>query len=159
GEVIVKNISFLGSEARLVVSADIAGASPLGGNVSGQVFLSGKPVLSLEDQVLRVEDVDFDESSTKGLLKAASWIARPFLAREIAKKLVFPLTPLRKNLLDSLASSMSANRISPELILDGSMSTLTLDDFSVGRDGVRLRLSLGGAAALKYEEGKGKKRP
>ena len=157
GEVTVKNISLLGSEGQLVASADISGTSPLGGNVSGQVFLSGKPVLSREDQILRVEDVDFDESSTEGLLKAASWIARPFLAREIAKKLIFPLAPLRKNLLDSLASSLSGSQISPELILDGSLSTLTLDEFFVGWDGVRLRLSLGGAAAVQYKEEKKKK--
>ena len=159
GEVNVKNISFLGSEGRLVVSADIAGESSLGGTVSGQVYLSGTPVLSREDQVLRMEKVDFDESSTEGLLKAASWIARPFLAREIEKKLVFPLAPLRESLLESLGSSLSANRISPELIMDGSLSALTLEDFTVERDGVRLRLSLGGRAALLYQEADKKKKP
>lgn len=157
GEVTVKNISFLGSEGKLVVSADIAGTSSLGGTVSGQVFLSGTPVLSREDQILRVEKVDFDESSTEGLLRAASWIARPFLAREIEKKLVFPLAPLRESLLDSLGSSLSANRISNELKLDGSLSTLTLDSFAVGQKGVHLRLSLSGAAALQYEKAEKKK--
>ena len=154
GQVTVEKLSFFGSGERLVAAAAIRGKAPMGGTLKGEAFLSGKPVFLSDDQVLRVEEFDFDENSTKGPSKAASWIIRPMIVKAISSKLVFPVGELKEKALLSIAEALENKRLSDEMVLDGSSGSLSLESFSVGGDGIHLSFSLGGKAALKYERKK-----
>ena len=154
GQVTVEKLSFFGSGGRLVAAAAIRGKAPMGGTLKGEAFLSGKPVFSSDDQVLRIEEFDFDENSTKGLSKAASWIIRPMIVKAISSRLVFPVGELKEKALLSIADALGNKRLSDEMVLDGSAGSLSLEHFSVGGDGIHLSFSLGGKAALRYERKK-----
>lgn len=157
GRVAVEKISLFGSGEKLVAAADISGTVPLGGLLKGKVYLTGKPVYSRKEQVLRVEGVDFDEDSTRGLMRVASWIARPLLAKEIGDTLVFPLGDLREKALTSLGEAVRGRRVSDEVVMNGSVGSLDLERFSLTGKGIRLSFSLGGTVSLKYtgtKEGK-----
>lgn len=150
GQVTVEKITLFGSGEKLVAAADISGKAPLGAPLRGKVYLTGKPVFSREEQVLRIEGVDFDEDSTRGLTRMASWIVRPLLAREIGKNLVFPLGELRQKTLVSLGEAVRGRQVSDEVMMDGSVASLDLERFSLDVDGIRLSFSMGGTVSLKY---------
>lgn len=150
GRVTVEKISLFGSGEKLVAGADISGTAPLGAPLKGKVYLTGRPVYSREEQVLRVEGVDFDENSTRGLMRMASWIVRPLLAKKIGEILVFPLGELREKTLLSLGDAVRGRQISDELVMDGSVGSLDLERFSLDADGLRLSFSMGGTVSLKY---------
>lgn len=157
GMVSVEKISLFGSGEKLVAAAEISGKAPFGTPLKGTVYLTGKPVYSKEDQVLCVEEVDFDEDSTRGLMKVASWIVRPLLAKEIGESLVFPLGELRQKTLASLGDAVRGRQVSDKVTMDGTVGSLDLERFSLTGDGLRLSFSLGGTVSLKYtgtKEGK-----
>jgi len=157
GRVSVGKISLFGSGEKLAAAAEISGTAPFGAPLKGTVYLTGKPVYSKEDQVLRVQGVDFDEDSTRGLMRMASWIVRPILAKEIGETLVFPLGELREKALASLGEAVRGRQVSDEVTMDGTVGFLELERFSLAGEGIRLSFSMGGTVSLKYtgkKEGK-----
>mgnify|MGYP003586632975 CR=1 FL=1 len=158
GRVKLEKMTFRGIGGHLAVEADIRGRSPIAGGVEGSVFLVGKPVFSKEEQILRVEDVDFDANSAQVLTKTASWLARPFLAGKIRERLVFPLAGLREKAIASLRDSLKGRRISPELVLEGDVASLSMESLRLEEKGIGLSFTLTGAASFKYQEEKGQKR-
>ena len=152
GTVTVDKLAFYASRGRLVAAADISGKALLSRPVSGRIYLHGTPRYDREERVLRITDLTYEENTTKGLLKAAAWLAKPYLASAIEEKLVFPLGDLRQDAMDALESAFQGQRLSPELTSDGRVASLDLDTFAVGPDGLELSFVLGGDIALEYQE-------
>ena len=101
--------------------------------------------------------MEFDEDSTRGLMRMASWIVRPLLAKEIGETLVFPLGELREKALASLGEAVRGRQVSDEVTMDGTVGFLELERFSLAGEGIRLSFSMGGTVSLKYtgkKEGK-----
>lgn len=154
GRVEVEKISLYSSGRKLVAAADISGAGPLGSLVKGKAYLAGTPEYSRENQIIRVKDVDFDENSTQGLMKAASWIARPMVARAVEESLVFPLGDIKEKAIRSLGEALNRRRLSGDVVAEGGVHYLELEDLALTPRGLRLSFSLGGAVSLEYRESK-----
>lgn len=150
GAVTIKNLALYGSGKKLIVALDISGVDPLGSALSGKVYLGGVPVYSRDDRVLRLEELEFDENSTSGLMRAASWIARPVIEKKIQEALVFPLDELRKGALTSLGETLGGKQISDGVTLEGSVEALELESLSLDAEGLNLSFSLGGRVLLQY---------
>jgi hypothetical protein len=152
GRVKVNGVSFFGSGEHLVAAAEISGRAPGGGGIEGTVYITGRPVFSREDEVIRMEDADFEEKTNSLLARTAAWLARPVLLKQMSERMVFPLKELREQTVASLQEFLQEQKISEELLLDGSISTLSLEALSVSRDGLRLSFSMGGIAELRYDD-------
>ena len=152
GRVKVKEVSFFGSGDKLVAAADISGKGPVGSSIEGKVYIMGRPAYSREDETIRMEDADFEEQTNSALAKAAAWLARPALLREMTERMVFPLQELRERTVRSLAELLREQQIAEDVLMEGSVSALSLESLAVGDEGLRLSLSLGGAVTLRYED-------
>lgn len=152
GRVKVKEVSFFGNGDKLVAAADISGKGPVGGAIEGKVYIMGRPSYSREDETIRMEDADFEERTNSALAKAAVWLARPALLKEMTERMVFPLQELREQTVHSLAELLREQKIAEDVLMEGSVSALSLENLAVGEDGLRLSLSLGGAVSLRYED-------
>ena len=152
GRVKVKEVSFFGNGDKLVAAADISGKGPVGGAIEGKIYIMGRPTYSREDEVIRMEDADFEERTNSALAKAAAWLARPALLKEMTERMVFPLQELREQTVRSLAELLREQKIAEDVLMEGSVSALSLESLAVGEDGLRLSLSLGGAVSLRYED-------
>ena len=152
GRVKVKEVSFFGNGDKLVAAADISGKGPVGGAIEGKVYIMGRPSYSREDETIRMEDADFEEQTNSALAKAAAWLARPALLKEMTERMVFPLQELREQTVHSLAELLREQKIAEDVLMEGSVSALSLESLAVGEDGLRLSLSLGGAVSLRYED-------
>jgi hypothetical protein len=152
GRVMVKEVSFFGNGDKLVAAADISGKGPVGGAIEGKIYIMGRPTYSREDEVIRMEDADFEERTNSALAKAAAWLARPALLKEMTERMVFPLQELREQTVRSLAELLREQKIAEDVLMEGSVSALSLESLAVGEDGLRLSLSLGGAVSLRYED-------
>jgi hypothetical protein len=149
GSVVVKDVRFFGRGDRLVAEAEISGKGP-GGAVEGKVYIMGRPVYSRDDEVIRMEDADFEERTNSALAKAAAWLARPALLKQMTERMVWPLAELREQTAASLSEMLKGRRVADSLVMEGDLSSLSLESLSVGADGLRLSLSLGGEVALRY---------
>jgi hypothetical protein len=110
----------------------------------------GRPVYSRDDEVIRMEDADFEERTNSALAKAAAWLARPALLKQMTERMVWPLAELREQTAASLSEMLKGRRVADSLVMEGDLSSLSLESLSVGADGLRLSLSLGGEVALRY---------
>jgi hypothetical protein len=150
GRVTVKDVSFFGSGEHLVAAAEISGTAPGGGGIEGTVYITGRPVFSREDEVIRLEDADFEEKTNSLLARTAAWLARPVLLKEMSERMIFPLKELREQTVASLQELLREQKVSKELLLEGSVSALSLEALSVSREGLHLSFSLGGIVALRF---------
>lgn len=152
GTVTVKKLALYASRGKLVAAVDISGTALFRRPVSGRIYLHGTPRYDREERVLRIADLTYEENTTSALLKVAAWLAKPSLAKAIGDTLVFPIGDLRQEAMDALESAFRGQRLSPELTSDGQITSLDLEAFAVGSDGLELSFVLGGDIALQYEE-------
>ncbi|MDI9370552.1 MAG: DUF4403 family protein [Synergistaceae bacterium] len=156
GSVTVNRVEFFGRGESLVAEADISGRGP-GGAVEGKIYIMGRPVYSRDDEVVRMEDADFEEKTNSALAKAAAWLARPALLKEMTERMVWPLGELRERTAESLSDMLKERWIADDVMMEGDLSNLSLEGLSVGADGLRLSLTMGGGVSLRYGEGRAKK--
>lgn len=152
GSVTVKRVEFFGRGERLVAEADISGRGP-GGAVEGKIYIMGRPVYSREDEVIRMEEADFEERTNSALAKAAAWLARPALLKEMTRQMVWPLAELRAETAESLSDMLKERWIADDVMMEGDLSSLSLESLTVGAEGLRLSLTMGGSVSLRYGEG------
>src|SRR5690606_9240573 len=60
-------------------------------NISGELFLVGKPTFDAEGEAIRFEDIDFDINSKNILANNASWLKQNELLAIIQKRAHFPI--------------------------------------------------------------------
>src|SRR5690606_22920100 len=60
-------------------------------NISGELFLVGKPTFDAEGEAIRFEDIDFDINSKNILANNASWLKQNELLAIIHKRAHFPI--------------------------------------------------------------------
>jgi len=71
----------------------------------------GRPVYSRDDEVIRMEDADFEERTNSALAKAAAWLARPALLKQMTERMVWPLAELREQTAASLSEMLKGRRV------------------------------------------------
>lgn len=152
GKAIVQDIAFYTGQGRLITAAEISGTALFRRPVSGTIYLQGIPVYSREEQLLRVTEVSFEEHTKDILLKAATWLMKPSLTKAVEKRLFFPLGDLGDKAARALESAFQGEKISPELTADGSVTSLDMEGFGLGKDGLTLSFVVGGEITLEYQE-------
>lgn len=118
--------------------------------IQGTGYVTGVPRWDRESRTIRIEEVDFDPGTIRGLARAASWVIRPELLKALEASAVFPMGERLEELERSLDAMLRDRSIGGEVRIDGSVRRVTLDSVSVTRDGLVLLLMLEGDATLRW---------
>lgn len=147
----VGKVSVSAHGSQLVFAMDVEaleGAGIFSSRRIGTVYVLGRPQWDPVRQVIRLDSVDFDEGTSRGLLRTAAWIGRPLLLEALRQSAVFPLSEPTAQGEKALGRFLEKQEIGGGITLKGSARQVTLDSVAVTQDGLALRLRLEGEASL-----------
>lgn len=149
----VRKISVSANGSRLAFAIDVEaleGAGIFSSRRVGTVYVLGKPQWDPARQVIRLDSVDFDEGTSRGLVCTAAWIGRPLLLEILRQSAVFPLSEPAAQAEKALGRFLEKQEIGSGLTLRGSARQVALDSVSVTREGLALLLRLVGETSLEW---------
>ncbi len=149
----IEKIAVSGNGKRLVLALDIRaleGMGLLSRHRAGTIYVSGVPVWDRFRQEIRLEQVDFDEGTTQGLLRTAAWIGRPILLERLGKAAVFPLAKAAGDARIALGRVLKNQQVGSGLSFSGSARQVALESVAVTEKGLALLVRAEGTAALEW---------
>ncbi len=149
----IETISASANGNRLVFEVKILaveGAGLFSTRRAGTVYIMGTPKWDRSGRSIRLDPVDYDEGTTRGLLRTAAWVARPVLLESLRQAAVFPLSGPMDEATKALGRFLDKREIAPGLTLRGSAGQVALESVAVTKEGLALRVLLEGNAGLEW---------
>lgn len=134
----VEDMEIYGQGNKLVVN------TKLSGSYNGNIYFIGKPVFNEKKNKIEMQNVEFDFSSQKALMKSASWLFKGTLKKKIQESLDFYL---QYNLDDSKAmvqQQLKNYPIANGIILNGLLDDISVSHVYVTTDAIKVRVGLKG---------------
>jgi hypothetical protein len=99
----ISHVSLAGSGHVVSVGLDISGRHGFFGRFEGSLFLRGRILIDEKSQVVRVVDLDYGVNTKNYLVKAAHWLLKPKVLKDVESALYFHLDEYRHQITSILA--------------------------------------------------------
>lgn len=140
--VVLKSLDLYGNGDRLVVKLETAG------DLDGVIYLTCRPVLNPQTNVVSVEDLDFDLQTRDMLLKTAAWFLHGTIRDSIQEKLNLDLTQRLLQVRDTASKALARVRLADNLYLTGTVTTVKLNDVLVRQDRLSIQVYTAGESSI-----------
>ncbi len=120
------------------------------GSKKGTVYLTGVPVLDVENQKVSMDQLDFDIETKSLLLKTAKWMFSNRILDEIKKNAVFDLKPMLEDSKKTIGKQLNSD-ISKGISMNGKVNDLTVKELFLGSKYLIIRTNFQGDLKLKIE--------
>ncbi len=138
GRAVVEEITLYGQGPRLVVRTRLSGL------YNGDVYLLGKPKYNAPRNRIELEDITFDFSRHRGLMRLLSWLFKGYLHRQVEENLNFYLGYNLEEIKQTIEESLSYYEIAPGVTLQGQLEDLGVQHTWIAPDGIRVQVVLKG---------------
>lgn len=138
----VEDVELYGQGNKMVVK------TKLSGSYSGDVYLIGKPKFNVRKNQIELEDVEFDFSSKKALMRSAAWLFKGSFKRKIQDELDFHLTQNLASTKEAIQKELERFQLAPGMELKGNLSELNVSEVFIGADAIHVRVGLNGQLNL-----------
>lgn len=152
----IEKVSVSANGDRLVLAVGIKaidGAGLFSTRRAGTIYVFGTPKWDRNRQEIRLDSVDFDEGTMRGLLRTAAWVGRPVLLESLAEAAVFPLAGPAEDARRALGRLLERQEISRGLTFSGSARQIALESVAVTEKGLALLVRAEGTASLDWTPG------
>lgn len=117
----VTDIELYGQNEKLIIKASLKGS------INGVVYLKGSPFYDTEKMEVALRDVDFDLDSQNFIYNSAAWLLKGKFAKMLEKQMVFQIGDQIKEAYATIGKSLSKNKISKGVELDGQLLSIQPD--------------------------------
>lgn len=138
------DLDIYGNGDRLMVKVATAG------DLEGTFYLTCRPVFDPRTNVFSVEDVDFDMQTKSLLLQSAGWFLQGAIRNTIREKLTMDLTPRVAEAQNMASKAMASVKLADNLVLNGSIKKLKLNDLMVQKDKISIQVHAEGETAIVF---------
>lgn len=136
--VTVEEVELYGQGNKLVVKTNLSG------DYTGDVYLIGKPEYNARKNKIELEDVEFDFSSKKRLLRTASWLFKGTFKRRIQDELNFNLHENLNGTKELIQRELKNYELSKGVNLRGNLNNLDVSKVYIGADAIHVQVGLDG---------------
>ena len=154
--VTIEKIAVSPNGDRLVLAVAIRaveGAGIFSSRKAGTIYVTGIPKWDKSRQVVRLDRLDYDEGTTRGLLRTAAWVARPLLLEKLKEASVFPLAEPAEEARKALSGLLEKREVGSGLAFGGSARQVALESVAVTEEGLALLVRAEGTASLQWSPG------
>ncbi len=144
-KIIVKEMKIDGTQdSKMLFKMTFEGAK------KGTVYLTGIPVLDVENQKVSMDQIDFDVETKSLLLKTAKWMFSNRILEEIKKNAIFDLKPMLEDSKKTIGKQLNTE-ISKGISMNGKVNDLTIKELFLGSKHLIVRTSFKGDLKLNIE--------
>ena len=135
---LVRNLRVVGTQSgQLVLRMEFEGFR------NGMIYLICRPIMDLETQVLRLEDVDFELKTKALLLKSAEWLLGNRIKNTIMEKSKIDMSSNLNMLLSTLESKLNGE-VSPGVNVTTKLDLLRINKILLGPKRLYVRTNISG---------------
>lgn len=142
------NISSLGDKVLMRVDFGAKLTSIPITNVSGWLYLTGRPTYDDKKRLLVVKDVDFDLNTRNLLVNSAEVLLHEQFRQGLEEKMVFDLSqkidPIRKR----VETGVHGLKVADGVAFNAAVNALNLSDIHIGSDGIGIFFTAGGTSDI-----------
>jgi hypothetical protein len=143
--VTITDLEMYGSENNLVIRAGLKGS------VNGNIYLKGSPAFDAVNQILYLENLDFDLDTKDRLVKTASWLMHGKLVEEFRKALTVPLGPQLEWASNIIEQNLNNLEIAEGIFINGTLDELTPSSVFITEDSIIASIVAKGTADISIE--------
>ena len=137
-DIVVRNLRVVGTQSgQLVLRMEFEGFR------NGMIYLICRPIMDLETQVLRLEDVDFELKTKALLLKSAEWLLGNRIKNTIMEKSKIDMSSNLSMLLSTLESKLNGE-VSPGVNVTTKLNLLRINKILLGPKRLYVRTNISG---------------
>lgn len=141
----IDQASCRGAKRQMVLSLQVSG------DASGELQFMGIPRYDAYNGVLRVEDFDFDVSSSATVYQAADWVFHEALRASIQSQLVIPLEHKLEQVPELIQQALDKEKVGEKIFVDIARMALTSTQLAIRPEGIELLLRVQGNAGIELE--------
>lgn len=138
----VEDVELYGQGSRLVVKTNLSG------DYQGDVYLIGKPAYNNRKNKIELENVEFDFSSKKVLMKTASWLFKGPFKRRIQDELDFHLSENLEGTKELIQQELKEYELASGIQLRGNLNDLSISNIYINTNGINVQVGLDGQLNL-----------
>jgi hypothetical protein len=142
--VILKSLDVSGNGDKVLVKVETAGS------VERIFYLTCRPVFDPRNNLVWVEDLDFDLESRSVLLTSAAWLLHGSIRNIIQEKLRMDLSARVAQAREVAGRSMERVKLAEDVFLSGKLKDLRFGDLLVRQDRISLRLYMEGESSIAF---------
>jgi hypothetical protein len=120
-------------------------------NVSGWVYLVGKPKFDFAKRQVSVEELKFDARTSSLLVDAASVIAHPYFRAQLQKAMLVDVSRHVDPLVSKVRSGIAGYKVRTGILANVAVSDISATDITISKDGISVFLDAKGTANLMVE--------
>lgn len=147
----VRNPVLSGGGGLLYTALDITGRYRFF-RLEGTMHLQGRPLWNREERILTLEDFDYDEKTTEGLARVASWLLQGTFREKLAERLIFPLGEELDRQKVRLARTLERTPLGEGFVLLAELEELAMEDVYAAKDGLVVEAFIRGKAFIVLED-------
>jgi hypothetical protein len=89
GRIDIRRLFLVGDGGTLFLGADVTAEAGWLKKIDATLYLAGTPVLDKDNDLLRIDNLDYDLNTTSVLVGVADWLLEPIVVGELRKYAVF----------------------------------------------------------------------
>ncbi len=120
------------------------------GDVAGEAYLVGTPVLDTIARRITVPDLDFDVATQDALVSGLAWLRKGDLVEQLRKRAQLPLEPLLNQTREQVEKAIN-RELATGVELKGTVRTGRLVDVAVQRQWLLVRAEATGTISLEVD--------
>ncbi len=120
------------------------------GDIDGEAYLVGTPVLDRVARRITVPDLDFDVATQDALVSGLAWLRKGDLVAQLRKRAQLPLDPLLDATRGKVEGAIN-RQLAPGVVLKGTVRTGRLLDVVVQRQWLLVRAEATGTISLEVD--------
>lgn len=140
--VMVEDIKLFGQGNKMVVDLKTKGS------YNGNIYFIAKPVYNANKNKVELEEVDFDFSTQKALLKSASWLFKGPIRKQVQENLDFYLNHNLEDTKKLMQDQLKDYPIAPGVNVNGLLDELSVSNVYVSTNSIKVRIGLKGTLGL-----------
>ncbi len=143
--VTVEDIELYGQGNKLVVNTKVKGS------YNGNVYFEARPEYNAKKNKIDLEDVEFDFSTQKTLMKSASWLLKGPMKRKVQESLNFYLNYNLEDTKAMIQKEMQNYQLAPGVSMNGLLNELSVSHVYIAAEAIRVRIGLKGNLKLEVK--------
>lgn len=108
------------------------------GDMSGEIFMQGKPVLDTIENALKFDDIEFDIKTEETLVKMANWLLHSEFKRKIQQKARLEISEFAQLKPELLEKAVENSKAGVNMKLHASTMLLTAEKIAVTEKGIQI---------------------
>ena len=142
----IEDLKLYGQEDKLVVDAQVTGS------YKGSIYLIGKPVLNQAENVLELEDFDYELKTKNFLVNSLGWLVKKGFKKTLEEKMKFPLQDNLEKIKNTVQEQLKERELTNGIKVKGVLNELKVNRTLVTPNAIAASITLEGNLNIIIDE-------